>query len=108
MFDVNCLDIYVVMIDWSEDWAADEWSGSVSVSTHYFIDCLCHVVLVLLCCYNIVKGVSSGKLCATWDQGISPLDHSLHLLLFFTFPFFLFSFALPIFFFCPSLSFLPE
>ena len=33
--------------------------------------------------------------------------HFLILLLFFTFPLFLFSFALRIFFFCPSLPFLP-
>ena len=38
-----------------------------------------------------------------------PLVHSLpHLLLSFTFPPFLFSFALRIFFFCPPLPFLPE
>jgi len=39
----------------------------------------------------------------------SSLVHSLpHPLLFFTFPPFLFSFALPIFFFCPPLPFLPK
>ena len=39
----------------------------------------------------------------------SSIVHSfLHLFLLFTFPLFLVSFALPIFFFCPFLPFLPE
>ena len=47
--------------------------------------------------------------CPVWGRGTPPfpLVHLLrHLLFFFTFPFL--SLALPIFFFCPSLPFLPE
>jgi len=45
--------------------------------------------------------------CPVWDRGtLLPLVHLLHLFHLFTFPFL--SLALPIFFFCPPLPFLPE
>jgi len=51
---------------------------------------------------HVARGAGPG-------HPLFPLVHSLHhLLLFFTLYFFLFSFAVPVFFFCPSLPFLRE
>ena len=63
---------------------------------------------------NILWAILQVKLDPAWGRGTpfrlcSSLVHSLpHLLLFITFPLFLFSFTLIIFFYCPSDPFLPE